>query len=184
MNINMSENQFDKLTKLCRSSRSELSGIMTAKVHNGEIFIVGAKLDESGIIKSSNSHEIIYNSKEYITNTIYELAFTNSPVYIRFHTHPTFAGIPGLSQTDTNNLKYVQSLSQTVTKSNATVSTEVIEGIVTDSEIAFYTYDLESDKPIRLPFFVDGIERIPSMEKSKFQAFKDGFIEGIRKTKR
>lgn len=41
MNINMPENQFDKLTKLCRSSRSELSDIMNAKVHNGEIFIVG-----------------------------------------------------------------------------------------------------------------------------------------------
>lgn len=184
MNINMPENQFDKLTKLCRSSRSELSGIMNAKVHNGEIFIVGAKLDESGIIKSSNSHKIIYNSKEYIANTIYEFAFTNSPVYIRFHTHPTFTGILGLSQADVDNLKYVQILSQTVAKSNSTASTEVIEGIVTDPEIAFYTYDLEPDKPIRLPFFVDRFEKILSTEKSKFQAFKNGFIEGIRKTKR
>lgn len=105
-------------------------------------------------------------------------------VYIRFHTHPTFTGIPGLSQADVDNLKYVQILSQTVAKSNATASTEVIEGIVTDSEIAFYTYDLESDKPIRLPFFVDRFEKILSTEKSKFQAFKNGFIEGIRKTKR
>ena len=184
MNINMTESQFDKLTQLCRNSRNELSGIMNTQVNNGEIFIVGVKLDESEIIESSNSHEIIYNSKEYITKTVYELAFTNSPVYIRFHTHPTIAGLPGLSKADTDNLKYVQSLTKKVAKLNTNNCTKVIEGIVTDSEIAFYTYDLDSNKAIRLPFFVDGIEKIPSMEKSKFKAFKDGFLEGRRKARK
>jgi len=183
MNINMSESQFEKLTQLCRNSIDEISGIMNTQVNNGEIFIVDFKLDEGDIIENANSHEIIYNSKEYITKTVYELAFTNSHVYVRFHTHPG-NGLPGLSKADTDNLKYIQSLTKKVAKINTNNCTKVIEGIITNSEIAFYTYDLESDKKIRIPFFVNGIEKIPSIEKSKFQIFKEGFIEGIRKARK
>lgn len=181
MNINMSESQFDKLTQLCKNSRDELSGTMNAQVTNGEIYVVSVNLDESNIIDRANSHEIIYNSKEYITKTAYELAFANSPVYIRFHTHPLFGGAPGLSKPDTDQLKYVQSLAKNVAKITCNDYTKVISGIVTDSEIAFYTYDLDSDRVIRIPFFVDGNEKIPSTEKSKFQIFKEGFLEGRRK---
>lgn len=184
MNINMSEIQFNKLTELCRNSRKELSGIMNTQVSNGEIFIAGIKLDENDVIKSANSRQIVYDIK-YLTKTVYELAFTNSPVYIRFHTHPLFYGAPWLSKADTKNLKYVQSLTKKVAKINSNKCTKVIEGIITSSEIAFYAYDLDSDKIIRLPFFVDGVEKIPfAIEKSKFQNFKEGFLEGIKKAKR
>lgn len=73
---------------------------MNTQVSNGEIFIVGIKLDENDVIKSSNSRHIVYDIKEYLTKTFYELAFTNSSVYIRFHTHPLFGGAPGLSNVD------------------------------------------------------------------------------------
>lgn len=184
MNINMSEIQFSKFTDLCRSSRKELSGIMNVQENNGEIFIVGMKLDEKEVIKTSNSSMIVYNLKEYLTKTVYELAFTNSPVYIRFHTHPSFGGAPALSDADTDNLKYVQNLTKEVSKINSNNCTKVIEAIITSSEIAFYTYDSASDKIIRIPFFVNGIERIPSTEKSKFQVFKEGFLEGRKKARR
>ena len=59
----MSESYFDKLTKLCRSSQSEISGIMNFIINNEEIFIEDIKLDESEMIESSNSHEIMYNMK-------------------------------------------------------------------------------------------------------------------------
>lgn len=184
MNINMTEIYFNKLIELCRSSIDEISGIMNTKVNNDEIFVVGIKLDEADEIKEANSTSIHYNLKEYLTKTVYELAFTNSPVYIRFHTHPSLNGAPSLSKADTDNMKYVQSLTKKVTKINSNNCTRVIEGIITRSEIAFYTSDLDSDKVIRLPLFVDGIEKIPSIEKSKFQIFKEGFLEGKRKSKR
>lgn len=184
MNINMSEIQFNKFIELCRSSRDELSGIMNTQVNNDEIFVVGIKLDENDVIKESNSKSIHYNLKEYLTKTVYELAFTNSPVYIRFHTHPSLDGAPCLSKADTDNLKYVQNLTKKVSKVNSNNCTKVIEGIITRSEIAFYTYDSDSDKVIRLPFFVDGVEKIPSIEKSKFQVFREGFLEGRRKARR
>ena len=60
----------------------------------------------------------------------------------------------------------------------------VIEGIITNSEIAFYTYDLDANEVKRFQFFVDGCEKIPSIEKSNFQNFKDGFLAGIKKSKK
>ena len=57
-------------------------------------------------------------------------------------------------------------LMKKVVKTNVNNFITVIEGVVTNSEIAFYTYDLESGKEIRLPFFVDGIEKIPTTEKT------------------
>lgn len=51
------------MTKLCRSSQSEISGIMKFIINNEEIFIEDIKLDESEMIESSNSHEIMYNMK-------------------------------------------------------------------------------------------------------------------------
>lgn len=184
MIINMTSVQFDKLTELCRSSKYELSGIMDTQVNNGEIFVVGVKLVENKVIEKSNSHMIVYNRKEYLTKTIYELAFNNSPIYIIFHTHPSFDGELGLSEADINNLKYVQELAKKVVKINSNNCTKVISGIVTGSEIAFYTYDKNSDKVTRLPFYVNGVEKIPSFEKSKFQVFKDSFLEGRRKSRK
>lgn len=184
MNINMTGTHFNKFIELCRCSKDEISGIMDTQINNGEIFIVGIKLDGNDVIKNANSKSIHYNLKEYLTQTVYELAFTDSPVYIRFHTHPSLDGAPCLSKADTDNLKYVQSLTKKVAKVNSNNCTKVIEGIITRSEITFYTYDLESNKIIRLPFFVDGIEKIPSIEKSKFQIFKEGFLEGRRKAKK
>lgn len=66
---------------------------------------------------------------------------------------------------------------------NASDCTKIIEEIVSKYEIAFYFYDLESNKSIRLPFLIDGIEIILSMSKSIFQSFKDGLLKGKRKMK-
>ena len=184
MKINMTELQFNKLIQLCCSSRKELSGTMSAQIYNDELYINGVKLYEDEIIEESSSNEIQFNLKEYITKTVYELAFDKSPVYIKFHTHPLFNGAPGLSKADINNLKYVQGLTEKISKINSNGNITVIEGIITESEIAFYTYDLEKEKVVRLPFFVDGVEKIPSLEKSKFQLFKEGFLEGRRSAKR
>lgn len=41
MNINMAKDPFDRLTKICRNSAVEISGIMDTKVDNREIYIVG-----------------------------------------------------------------------------------------------------------------------------------------------
>lgn len=183
MNINMSEIQFNKLIELCQNSKKELSGIMSTEVKNEEIFITDIKLDDKDVIKSSNSSQIIFDTKEYLTKIIYELAFTNSPVYISFHTHPGFAGAPYLSKADTDNLKYVQSLTKKVNKTNSSNSTTVIEGIITNSEIAFYTYDLDCEKIIRIRFLVDGVEKIPSIEKGQVKVFKESFLEGRRARK-
>lgn len=184
MNINMSKSQFEKLIKLCRISQHEISGVMNTQSIDGEICILNIKLDERDIIESANSHEIIYNSSEYITKTIYELASANSPVYIIFHTHPSFGSSPCLSKPDTDNLKYIQSLTKKVANININADTKVIEAIITRSEIVFYTYDLDNDEIIRLPFFVDGVERVPSFEKGRFQAFKEGFLEGRKKARK
>lgn len=184
MKINMSEKQFNKFIELVRSSKKEIGGIMHTQVHNGEIYIVDVELDGSNMIESSSPSKIVYNYKEYLTRTIYELAFSNSPVYIRFHTHPSFGGAPGLSKQDIYTLKYTQGLTQKVKKINSNNCPKVVSAIITSSEIAFYTYDLDSDKIVRLPFFVDGIEKIPSLEKSKFQVFKEAFIEGRKRARK
>lgn len=184
MKINMSEIHFNKFIELCRKSKYEISGIMNTKVVFDEIFVVGIKLDDDEVIDEVKRNSIHYKFKEYLTKTVYELAFTNSPVYIRFHTHPSFDGAPALSKADIDNLKYVQSLTKKVAKINANNCTKVIEGIITRSEIAFYTYDLDSDKIIRLPFFVDGIEKIPSIEKNILQLFKESFTGGMGKARK
>ena len=58
------------MTKLCRSSQSEISGIMNFIINNEEIFIEDIKLDESEMIESSNSHEIMYNMKWIAKNIL------------------------------------------------------------------------------------------------------------------
>ena len=100
MNVNMTQIQYDKLIQLCRKSRKEISGIMNTCVKDENVFITDIKLEENDVIESANSHEIIYNNKEYITKVIYELAFFNSSVYIRFHTHPTIASTTNMSNAD------------------------------------------------------------------------------------
>ena len=182
MNINMSETQFNKLIQLCTNSQKELSGSLEIQIINDKIHVMGIKLDDNNLIESSNSKEITYDSKKYISKMIHTFSSHSSPVYISFHTHPK--GAPILSNADREHLKYVQNLSEKVSTFNNNTPIAVIEGIITSSEIAFYLYDLKHEKVKRLPLYVDEIEKILSTEKSKSQIFKDGFLKGIRKAKR
>ena len=129
----------------------------------------------SSIIESCSQQHINYKTNEYITKTIYDITFGDNPLYVQFHTHPGNFGAPKLSEADLNKLKYTQSLVERVKKITKFKAILVIEAIITTTEIAFYSYNPNTNKLIRLPFYVDGIEQIPSTEKNAFQLFKDGF---------
>ncbi len=184
MIINMTETVFNKLICLCQSSKRELSGVINTIVDDEEIYVLDFKLDDNLLIKSSNSHEIVFNKSEYITKIIYELMLTNNQIYIRFHTHPMFNKASTLSKADIDSLKYIQCLSKKITKNDHKNYTKIIEGIISNSEIAFYTYDLDSNSIVRLPLFCDGMEIIPSSEKNIFQIFNEAFSKGIKLTKK
>ena len=184
MVINMSEILFNELIRLCKNSKRELSGTMKVKVSGEDIYIVGINLDSPDFIVSSNSNEVVFDTEKYITKAVYDLTFTEDLVYIRFHTHPLFSGVAGLSKTDVSTLKYMQGLASRVSNLKTNDYVTVIEGIITNSEIAFYTYDLEANKVRRFQFLVDGCEKIPATEKRGFQIFKDGFLAGIKKSKK
>ena len=135
------------------------------------------------MIENATSRSIRYDHLEYLCDSVYRLSLIDSPVFIRFHTHPG-SGLPGLSKADTEALKYLQGLTTRVHKSNSNNGNLVIEGIITSSEIAFYTYDLSLDKSVRLPFFVDGVEQIPSIEQSGLQRFMKAFRDGVARGRR
>ena len=78
-------------------------------------------------------------------------------------------------------LKYVQSLSQRLTPNDYV---KVIEGIVNDREISFYYYDSDNEKLIRVPLFVDNIEKLPLREQSMTKIIKNSFLEGMARAKR
>ncbi len=185
MNINMSGQQFDKLTELCRNTSQEFGGTMNTIVMDDDVCVVdnGIILDSSELIESASPRFIKYNPEEYITMVVYDIGFSNSPVYIRFHTHPSETALPSPSQADAELLKRVQEISTKLRKTTPYGEVTVIEEIITYSEIAFYTYDLEADKATRLPLFVDGTEKIPDFEKSTFQRCKEGFLKGLSKVK-
>ena len=61
---------------------------------------------------------------------------------------------------------------------------KVIEGIVNDREISFYYYNSENDKLIRVPLFVDNIEKLPLREQSMTKIIKNSFLEGMARAKR
>ena len=180
MNINMDKNTFDSLTEICRNFPIEKSGIMNTEVDYEDIYIMGFQFDDSDMIKNATPASIRYDRLDYLCDGVHRISFTDSPVFIRFHTHPG-SGLPGLSKADTEALKYLQGLTTKVYKSNSNNGNLVIEGIITSSEIAFYTYDLDSDKSVRLPFFVDGVERIPSIEQSVLQRFMNAFGKGYQR---
>lgn len=85
---------------------------------------------------------------------------------------------PKLSAADIETLEYVESLTNKVPYGN---NIEVIEGIITRHEIAFYSYDTNKKKLNRLPLFINGKEIIPSTEQGLIQAFKNGFALGRQK---
>ena len=125
--------------------------------------------------QNQNFHKITFNMPEYITKIIYELMLTNNQIYIRFHTHPMFNKAYTLSKADIDFLKYIQCLSKKITKNDHKNYTKIIEGIISNSEIAFYTYDLDYNSIVRLPLFCDGMEIIPSSEKKCFKSLVKPF---------
>lgn len=179
--ILMSEILFQKLIELCKKSKNEVSGVLQAKLNDDKIYISDVTFDSSSLIKDCSPRHITYKTDEYIVKIIYDMTFGNSLIYIQFHTHPGNLDAPKLSEADLNNLKYIQALAQRVKKIKKFKAILVIEAIVTSTEIAFYTFNPNTNKLIRLPFYVNGIEQIPSTEKTAFQLFKDGFKRGFKK---
>ena len=178
MNINMSLKQYNELITLCKRNKTEQSGHMTVTEIDNDIHITKIELNSEDLIKKRTNKEIVYR-KEYLVKVLYELASCESPAYIRFHTHPK--GSSNLSGEDIELLKYVQSLSQRLTPNDYV---KVIEGIVNEHEISFYYFNPESDKLIRVPLFVDNIEKIPIREQSMTKIIKNSFLEGMSRAKR
>ena len=178
MNIHMSLNQYNKLINLCKKSKTEQSGFMTVTEIDNDFNINKIELVSEDLIKKRTNKEIVYR-KEYLVQVLYELATCESPVYIMFHTHPK--GSSNLSEEDIELLKYVQRLSQRLTPNDYV---KVIEGIVNDREISFYYYNSENDKLIRVPLFVDNIEKLPLREQSMTKIIKNSFLEGMARAKR
>ena len=73
-------------------------------INNEEIFIEDIKLDESEMIESSNSHEIMYNMKQ-IAKNILGCASNNSFVCITFHIYSIGSVCQNAAAADT--LKYI-----------------------------------------------------------------------------
>lgn len=179
--ILMSKALFNKLTELCKKSNNEVSGILHTKFVGNKIYINDVTFTPSSIIESCSQHHIHYKTNEYIIKTIYDITFGDNPLYIQFHTHLGNFGVPILSEADLNKLKLTQSLVERVKKLTKFKAILVIEAIITPTEIAFYINNPNTNKLTRIPFYVDGIEQIPSTEKNGFQLFKNGFKSGFKK---
>ena len=179
--ILMSKTLFCKLTELCKKSKNEVSGTLYTKLVDDRLYINNVTFNSSSVIEDCGPLHINFKYNEYITKTIYEMIFIDNPIYIQFHTHPSNLATPRLSEADLNKLKQIQSLAEKVKILTKFKAILVIEAIITATEIAFYAYNPNTNKLSRLPFYVDGIEQIPSTEKNGFQLFKDDFRRGFKK---
>ena len=95
-----------------------------------------------------------------------------------FHTHPGLRGAPRLSDADKDMLKYIQSLTEKIPGKENTL---VIEGIITRQEIAFYSYDENTQEILNIPLFVNGEEKKIVEYRGFLDSFKEGLKKGCRK---
>lgn len=175
INIYMTGEYYNNLLKISKEAKEEISGIIQVKVNGNDLLVDKVLLDSGDVYQERTSSFIEYNTNKWIQKTAWDLFNTNTPYYIMFHTHPGLTGAPRLSATDIETLKYVKSLANKVPNGN---NIEVIEGVVTRREIAFYTYDMNTKKIECLPLFVNGREQKISAEEGIIEAFKNGFIRG------
>lgn len=178
INIHMAEECYNNLIGLSKKYKEEVGETIQVKVSGNDLLINKVAIDSEDIYQERTSSSIEYNTNKWIQKTIWDLFHTDTSYYIMFHTHPKLTGAPKLSAADIETLEYVESLTNKVPYGN---NIEVIEGIITRHEIAFYSYDTNKKKLNRLPLFINGKEIIPSTEQGLIQAFKNGFALGRQK---
>lgn len=178
VNIHMTEECYNNLLELSKTQKEEVGGIIQGKANGNDLLVDKISIHSDDVYQERTSSSLEYNVTKWIQKTVWDLFNTDIPYYIMFHTHPRLTGAPRLSAADVETLQYVKSLANKVPHSN---NIEVIEGIITRHEIAFYHYDTNKKEPERLPLFVNGIERKPSTEQGLVEAFKNGFIRGRKR---
>lgn len=156
INIHITEEYYNNLLKISKKTKEEISGTIQVKINSNDLLVDKILIDSDDIYQERTTSSIEYNTNKWIQKTVWDLFNAHTPYYIMFHIHPRLTGAPRLSTQDIETLEYVKSLANKVPNGN---NIEVIEGIVTRSEIAFYTYDMNTKKIERLPLFVNGIEQ-------------------------
>lgn len=183
MNINMTSEQYRQITNFSKSSKIEQAGEMEVAISGNDLVFLRLVPSQEAEVHKATRNCIEYNSQEFIWNTLYNIAYAKDGIYVRFHTHPTSGGAADLSKKDLEMLKYYEELANQLVN-NGHQRTTIIDAIVTDTEVAFYKYDKNTDTVKRLPLLVDGIDRVPMSAKSKWQILKDGILEGRNKVRK
>ena len=180
MNIILTDAQYRLLTAFSRSSKVEQSAVLRVRVDGDDILFSHIVQSTGDEIVSATKKNITFDTKVYLTKTLYSMIRSENGVYVQFHTHPGFSSNAALSSEDEALLQYLQELSGRVTEIHGTPIT-IIEGVITNYEAAFYSYDCQSNTVNRLPLFVDGEEKVPLFEKNLLQVAKDSFTKGFQK---
>lgn len=184
MNVNLTSEQYLKIVSFSKSSKIEQNGIMEVEVNGKDIDFLSLVPSQGEEVFKATRNRIEYNNLEFIQKTLYQIAYAKDGIYVVFHTHPSFGGAAALSKADIETLKYCEELADKWANNGERQRTTIVEAIVTDSEVAFYQYDEQSESVKRLPLFVDGIEKIPMTEKSKWQILRESFAEGRNRARK
>lgn len=171
MRILMSKEIYNELTRRCSKNRVELSGTLTVEQNKSDILIKEIWTDIN-CIKSNDNKSITYDGNQYIKKTIKEMVYNH--IHVSYHTHPGLLGLPQLSDADKSHVRDRSIIGELVSEQYNLPSLVIIEGIVTDIEIAFYLYEERNDKFTHIPLFIDGKEMIPYYEKIETKKQKGG----------
>ena len=178
INIHMREDQFNNLIQLNKSNKEEISGTIQIKQSENDILIDKILIGDNDIYQERSPKYIEYDVEKWLPKTFWNLYATDIPYYVMFHTHPGLRGAPRLSDADKDMLKYIQSLTEKIPGKENTL---VIEGIITRQEIAFYSYDENTQEILNIPLFVNGEEKKLSKNQSFLEAFREGFRRESRR---
>ena len=178
INIHMREDQFNNLIQLNKSNKEEISGTIQIMQSGNDILIDKILIGDNDIYQERSPKYIEYDIEKWLPKTFWNLYATDTSYYVMFHTHPGLRGAPRLSDADKDMLKYIQSLTEKIPGKENTL---VIEGIITRQEIAFYSYDENTQEILNIPLFVNGEEKKLSKNQSFLEAFREGFRRESRR---
>ena len=185
MRMNLTNEQLVRLINFCNSSKCEQAFTIAVDINGEDISFVNLSPARSRDIAESTPRHIIYDNTNYLTSAVYEIFMSKNGYYFSGHTHPGYRGSTKLSQSDISCLISLQELANRIAVDRKKTDAPVIavETIINSSDVSFYTYDTRTQRVIRLPLFIDGIERIPLHEKSPYQTLRDGFEEGRKRAR-
>lgn len=158
MKIQMSKELYNRLIKLCKKLKVEVSGVMEHEINGKNIIIKDISYD-TDCIESTNENEIIYNIDKYYDKTVDEMK--KQKAHIRFHTHPAKSSPAILSDTDKKHTQGRSSISKLVSKIQKRKPLIIIDCVINRYEAAFYLYVEKTKENIRIPLLVDGKEKKP-----------------------